>query len=104
MAVGGTSGSESGSGAWSDAEYAEAVEAVRDAIGRGDVYQVNLVQHLSAPFAGNHGGLEALLAGIRAAHHGRRRLGDRLRLAGALPRPPRPAGLDVPDQGNAAAR
>ena len=34
----------------------------------------------------------------------RRRLGDRLRLAGALPRPARPAGLDVPDQGHAAAR
>ena len=29
---------------------------------------------------------------LRAAHDGRRRLGDRLRLAGALPRPPRPAG------------
>ena len=33
-------------------DYAEAVEAVRAAIGRGDVYQVNLVQHLAAPFAG----------------------------------------------------
>ena len=33
-------------------DYAAAVEAVRDAIARGDVYQVNLVQHLSAPFAG----------------------------------------------------
>jgi para-aminobenzoate synthetase component 1 len=49
---------------WSDAEYAEAVEAVREAIGRGDVYQVNLVQHLSAPFAGSHRMLEALLAGF----------------------------------------
>ena len=37
---------------WSDAEYGDAVEAVRDAIGRGDVYQVNLVQHLSAEFEG----------------------------------------------------
>ena len=42
---------------WTDAEYADAVEAVRAAIGRGDVYQVNLVQHLSAPFAGEPGGL-----------------------------------------------
>jgi para-aminobenzoate synthetase component 1 len=49
---------------WTDAEYAEAVEAVRDAIGRGDVYQVNLVQHLSAPFTGNRRGLEKLLAGF----------------------------------------
>jgi para-aminobenzoate synthetase component I len=49
---------------WTDAEYAEAVEAVRAAIGRGDVYQVNLVQHLSAPFSGGHGRLAALLAGF----------------------------------------
>ena len=41
---------------WADAEYAAAVEAVRDAIARGDVYQVNLVQHLAAPFAGDPGG------------------------------------------------
>jgi para-aminobenzoate synthetase component I len=47
---------------WTDAEYAEAVEAVREAIGRGDVYQVNLVQHLSAPFSGDYGRLAALLA------------------------------------------
>ena len=38
------------------AEYAAAVEAVRAAIARGDVYQVNLVQHLSAPFAGDPAG------------------------------------------------
>src|SRR5687768_8288095 len=31
---------------WSDAEYVAAVERVRAAIARGDVYQVNLVQHL----------------------------------------------------------
>jgi para-aminobenzoate synthetase component 1 len=35
---------------WTDGEYAAAVEEVRAAIGRGDVYQVNLVQHLAAPF------------------------------------------------------
>src|SRR5918998_5439746 len=33
---------------WSDGEYVEAIQRVRAAIGRGDVYQVNLVQHLSA--------------------------------------------------------
>jgi hypothetical protein len=38
---------------WADSEYAEAVEAVRSAIGRGDVYQVNLVQHLAASFEGS---------------------------------------------------
>jgi para-aminobenzoate synthetase component 1 len=38
---------------WTDDRYAEAVDAVRAAIERGDVYQVNLVQHLSAPFDGD---------------------------------------------------
>jgi para-aminobenzoate synthetase component 1 len=47
---------------WSDAEYAGAVESVREAIGRGDVYQVNLVQHLAAPFEGDPAGLLPLLA------------------------------------------
>jgi para-aminobenzoate synthetase component 1 len=50
---------------WSDAEYAAAVEAVRDAIAAGDVYQVNLVQHLSAPFSGDPTGLAAALAPLR---------------------------------------
>ncbi len=47
---------------WAPADHAEAVRAVRDAIGRGDVYQVNLVQHLSAPFAGSPRALAARLA------------------------------------------
>jgi para-aminobenzoate synthetase component 1 len=47
---------------WDDDAYAAAVEAVRAAIGRGDVYQVNLVQHLSAPFRGDLAGLAARLA------------------------------------------
>ena len=46
---------------WSDSEYRVAVDAVRRAIGRGDVYQVNLVQHLSAPFAGSAGTLASRL-------------------------------------------
>ncbi len=41
---------------WSDDDYADAIDAVRAAIARGDVYQVNLVQHLSAPFAGDPAG------------------------------------------------
>jgi para-aminobenzoate synthetase component 1 len=47
---------------WAESDYAEAVEAVRAAIGRGDVYQVNLVQHLSAPFDGEAAALAPLLA------------------------------------------
>jgi para-aminobenzoate synthetase component 1 len=46
---------------WTPAEYAAAVTAVRDAIARGDVYQVNLVQHLSASFAGSAGAVASRL-------------------------------------------
>jgi para-aminobenzoate synthetase component 1 len=49
---------------WRDAEYAHAVESVREAIGRGDVYQVNLVQHLSADFDASAPALAARLAGF----------------------------------------
>jgi para-aminobenzoate synthetase component 1 len=50
---------------WDEAEYVEAVEAVRAAIERGDVYQVNLVQHLSAPFAGDPAALATRLRALR---------------------------------------
>jgi para-aminobenzoate synthetase component 1 len=50
---------------WSDAEYGAAVEAVRDAIAAGDVYQVNLVQHLSASFRGDASALADALAPLR---------------------------------------
>ena len=50
---------------WTVAEYGAAIEDVRAAIGRGDVYQVNLVQHLSATFAGDPHALAARLALLR---------------------------------------
>lgn len=50
---------------WMDAGYAAAIAEVRAAIRRGDVYQVNLVQHLSAPFDGDPAGLAAALAPLR---------------------------------------
>ena len=50
---------------WDETDYAGAVEAVRAAIARGDVYQVNLVQHLSAPFAGDPRGVATALAPLR---------------------------------------
>jgi para-aminobenzoate synthetase component I len=53
---------------WTDAEYAAAVEEVRAAIERGDVYQVNLVQHLSAAFAGDADALAERLATLRPLH------------------------------------
>jgi para-aminobenzoate synthetase component I len=49
-------------------EYAAAVEVVRAAIARGDVYQVNLVQHLSAPFEGDPASLAPSLAGLHPRH------------------------------------
>ena len=53
---------------WDDEGYARAIEAVREAIARGDVYQVNLVQHLAAPFRGDPTGLAARLAGLHPLH------------------------------------
>jgi para-aminobenzoate synthetase component I len=51
---------------WRSADYTEAVRRVRDAIASGDVYQVNLVQHLSATFAGDPGTVAARLATLNA--------------------------------------
>jgi para-aminobenzoate synthetase component I len=50
---------------WSEDEYAEAVELVRAAIAEGDVYQVNLVQHLEAEFDGDPDGVADALAALR---------------------------------------
>jgi para-aminobenzoate synthetase component 1 len=50
---------------WSDEAYAAAVDAVRAAIAEGDVYQANLVQHLSAEFDGDPHGLARALAPLR---------------------------------------
>ena len=50
---------------WRPAEYAAAVDAARAAIEAGEVYQVNLVQHLSAAFRGDPGGLARALAPLR---------------------------------------
>jgi para-aminobenzoate synthetase component I len=46
---------------WTTEEYVAAIEEVRAAIVRGDVYQVNLVQHLEAAFEGDAAGLAAAL-------------------------------------------
>jgi para-aminobenzoate synthetase component I len=53
---------------WDDDGYAGAVEGVQAAIARGDVYQVNLVQHLHAPFQGDPAGLASALAPLRPLH------------------------------------
>ncbi len=50
---------------WGDAAYAAAIESVRATIARGDVYQVNLVQHLSADYGGDGAALAVGLARFR---------------------------------------
>ena len=50
---------------WTEGDYGDAIEAVRAAIGRGDVYQVNLVQHLAADLEGDAASLAAALAPFR---------------------------------------
>lgn len=50
---------------WEPDDYARAIETVRAAIFEGDVYQVNLVQHMRAPFAGDPVGFARSLAHLR---------------------------------------
>jgi len=50
---------------WSEGEYAAAIETVRAAIFEGDVYQVNLVQHLWAEFEGDPLAVADALAPLR---------------------------------------
>ncbi len=52
---------------WTAAEYVAAIESVRAAIERGDVYQVNLVQHLSASCRGEPAALGSSLAAALAS-------------------------------------
>ena len=102
---------------WDDDGYAAAIEAVRAAIARGDVYQINLVQHLSAPFAGDADGLAAALAPLRPLAP-RPFVGDGWAIVSASPerflarrgrrlrtmpiKGTRPAGEDVDDAKDAA--
>ena len=69
---------------WSSAEHAAAVEEVRAAIARGDVYQVNLVRHLTAPFSGDPAGLQAALSPLRPLQQ-RAFLGDGYAICSASP-------------------
>jgi para-aminobenzoate synthetase component I len=50
---------------WSETDYVAAIDDVRAAIAEGDVYQVNLVQHLEAEFDGDPRALAAALAPLR---------------------------------------
>ncbi|WP_091106925.1 chorismate-binding protein [Micromonospora citrea] len=55
---------------WTPRQHADAVTAVRAAIGRGDVYQVNLVGHAAAPYAGDPLPALARLAALPGARYG----------------------------------
>lgn len=70
---------------WTDEAYADAIRAVRAAIGRGHVYQVNLVQHLSAPFAGDARVLAGRLAALRPLRNSELLAGDGWAIASASP-------------------
>jgi para-aminobenzoate synthetase component 1 len=102
---------------WQPEEYGSAVEVVREAIRRGDVYQVNLVQHLAAPFSGDPRALAAALAKLQPLH-GRPFLGPGWAIVSASPelflarrgerlstmpiKGTRPLGEDVDDAKDAA--
>jgi len=102
---------------WAPDDYAFAVEEVRAAIARGDVYQVNLVQHLEASFRGDPAGLAAALAPL-APLHPRALRGDGWAIVSASPelflarrgerlvtkpiKGTRPAGEDVDDEKDSA--
>jgi para-aminobenzoate synthetase component 1 len=55
---------------WSPAEHAAAVERVRAAIARGEVYQANVVGHRSAPCAGDPAAALDAVAGLPGAAYG----------------------------------
>jgi para-aminobenzoate synthetase component 1 len=53
---------------WSASEYAATVRRAREAIAAGEVYQVNLVQHLSASFEGDPAGVAQALMSLVPLH------------------------------------
>ena len=69
---------------WQPAEYRGAIEQAQAAIARGDVYQVNLVQHLSAPFVGDPAGLAEALRPLNPRFP-RALIGDRWAIVSASP-------------------
>jgi para-aminobenzoate synthetase component 1 len=61
---------------WTDAEHAAAVEAVRAAIARGDVYQANVVGHRAAPHRSRPLDLAHAVAALPGATYGGVLAGD----------------------------
>ncbi|MEV4346726.1 chorismate-binding protein [Actinoplanes sp. NPDC049596] len=70
---------------WSGTAHAEAVQAVREAIGRGDVYQANVVGHASAPYTGSPAAALHRVASLPGARYGGVLAGSGWALATASP-------------------
>ncbi|GIF22205.1 para-aminobenzoate synthetase component 1 [Actinoplanes tereljensis] len=70
---------------WTPKEHAAAVDAVREAIGRGDVYQVNVVGHASAPYRGDPGPALRRVAALPGARYGGVLTGEGWAIATASP-------------------
>ncbi|MEU4560651.1 chorismate-binding protein [Actinoplanes sp. NPDC023936] len=70
---------------WTRDEHARAVSAVRESIGRGDVYQVNVVGHASAAYCGDPGPALRRVAALPGARYGGVLGGDGWALATASP-------------------
>src|SRR5262249_48743431 len=56
---------------WTPKEHADAVAQVREAIARGDVYQVNIVGHANAPYRGAPLAALRRVASLPGAKYGR---------------------------------
>jgi para-aminobenzoate synthetase component 1 len=70
---------------WTPAEHAAAVSQARAAIGRGDVYVVNIVGHASAAYGGDPGPALRRVAALSGARYGGVLAGDGWALATASP-------------------
>jgi para-aminobenzoate synthetase component 1 len=70
---------------WTPGEHAEAVAHVRDAIAAGDVYQVNVVGHAAAAYAGDPLAALRRLATLRGARYGGLLTGEGWAVACASP-------------------
>ncbi|WP_442792013.1 chorismate-binding protein [Micromonospora sp. NBC_01796] len=70
---------------WSPAAHAAAVAAARDAIGRGDIYQVNVVGHASARYTGDPIPALARLGRLPGARYGGVLTGDTWAIGCASP-------------------
>ncbi|MEV4282110.1 chorismate-binding protein [Actinoplanes xinjiangensis] len=70
---------------WTRADHATAVDEVRAAIARGDVYQVNIVGHASAAYTGDPGPALRRVAALAGARYGGVLAGDGWAVATASP-------------------